>query len=45
MKVLGGAYGPEPHNGLLYCYEGINITGGRVVNPHQTQLNDALMES
>ncbi len=37
--------GPELHNGLLKCYEGTNITGERVVNPHRTQLNDALKES
>ncbi len=37
--------GPEPHNGLLYCYEGTNITGGKVVNHYRTQLNDALIES
>ncbi len=36
---------PESHNGLLYCYEGTNITGERAVNPHQTQLIDALIES
>jgi hypothetical protein len=35
--------GPEPHNGLLYCYEGTNITGERVVNRDETQLNDALI--
>ncbi len=29
----------------MYCYEGTNITGERVVNPHRTQLNDALNES
>ncbi len=34
---------PEPHNGLLYCYEGTNITGKKVVNPAKTQLNDALI--
>ena len=27
------------------CYEGTNITGERVVNRSQTQLNDALIES
>ncbi len=37
--------GPEPHSGLLYCYEGTNITGERVVNHPRTQLNDALIES
>ncbi len=37
--------GPELHNGLLYCYEGTNITGERVVNRYRTQLNDALIES
>ncbi len=37
--------GPEPHNGLLYCYEGTNITGEKVVNPYRTQLIDALIES
>jgi len=26
MRVLGGLYGPEPHKGLLNCYEGTNIT-------------------
>jgi hypothetical protein len=35
--------GPEPHNGLLYCYEATNITGEKVVNPHKTQLIDALI--
>ena len=35
--------GPEPHNGLLYCYEGTNITGEMVVNDYKTQLNDALI--
>jgi hypothetical protein len=43
MRVLGGPYGPEPHNVLLYFYEGTNITGEKVVNPHKTQLNDALI--
>ncbi len=37
--------GPEPRNGLLYCYEGTNITEERTVNPHRTQLIDALKES
>ncbi len=37
--------GPELHNGLLYCYEGTNITGERVVKDAKTQLNDALIES
>jgi hypothetical protein len=36
--------GPEPHNGLLYCYEGTNITGEKVVNIPRTQLIDALNE-
>ncbi len=36
--------GPEPQNGLLYCYEGTNITAERAVNPHKTQLIDALIE-
>ncbi len=45
MRVLGEPYGPEPHNGLLYGYEGTNITGERAVNPPRTQLNDALIES
>jgi len=36
--------GLEPHNGLLYCYEGINITGKKVVNHPRTKLNDALIE-
>ncbi len=35
--------GPELHNGILYCYEGTNITGERVVNDPKTQLNDALI--
>jgi hypothetical protein len=30
---------------FLYCYKGTNITGERAVNPHKTQLNDALIES
>ena len=37
--------GPALHNSVLYCYEGTNITGERVVNRSQTQLNDALIES
>jgi len=37
--------GPEPHNGLLYCYEGTNITEENVVNHYRTQLIDALIES
>ncbi len=45
MRVLGRPDGPEPHNGLLYGYEGTNITGERVVNPHRTQLIDALIAS
>ncbi len=45
MRVLGGAYGPEPQNGLLYCYEGTNITGEKAVNHPRTQLIDALIES
>ena len=36
--------GPEPHNGLLYCYEGTNITEENVVNHYRTQLIDALIE-
>jgi len=28
--------GPEPHNGLLYGYEGTDITGEKFVNPHKT---------
>ncbi len=39
------AIGPEPQNGLLYCYEGTNITGKKVVNPPRMKLNDALIES
>ncbi len=35
--------GPEPHNGLLYCYEGTNITGKKAVKDAKTQLNDALI--
>ena len=35
--------GPEPHNGLLYCYEATNITGEKVVNRYKTYLNDALI--
>jgi hypothetical protein len=31
--------------GLLYCYEGTNIIGEKVVNHHRMQLNDALIES
>ncbi len=27
----------------MYCYKGTNITGERAVNPHKTQLNDALI--
>ncbi len=45
MRVLGRPYGPEPHNGLLYCYEGTNITMKSVVNHPRTQLNDALIVS
>ena len=45
MRVLGRPYGPEPHNGLLYCYEGTNITEEKVVNIPRTQLIDALIES
>ncbi len=45
MRVLGGTYGPEPQNGLLYCYEGTNITEEIAVNHRKTQLNDAIMES
>ena len=37
--------GPEPHNGLLYCYEGTNITGEKVVNHPRMKLNDTLIES
>ncbi len=37
--------GPELHNGLLYCYEGTNITEERAVNHLRTQLNDASIES
>jgi len=37
--------GPELHNGLLYYYEGTNITGEKVVNPANMQLNDALIDS
>jgi len=29
----------------MYCYEGTNITGEKVVNRFQTQLNDALIKS
>ncbi len=29
----------------MYCYKGTSITGERCVNPHKTQLNDALIES
>ncbi len=36
--------GSEPQNGLLYCYEGTNITGEKVVKDTETQLNDALIE-
>ncbi len=28
----------------MYCYKGTSITGERCVNPHKTQLNDALIE-
>jgi hypothetical protein len=45
MRVLGGTYGPEPQNGLLYCYEGTNITGEKAVKGAKTQLIDALKES
>ncbi len=45
MRVLGVAYGPQPHNGLLYYYEGTNITGERAVKSAKTQLIDALKES
>ena len=31
--------------GLIFCYEGISITEGKVVNPANTQLNDALIAS
>jgi len=37
--------GSKPHNGLLYCYEGTNITGEKVVKDANMQLNDALIES
>jgi len=43
MRVLGGAKGPEHHNGLLYCYEGTNITREKAVKGDRTQLNDALI--
>ncbi len=45
MRVLGRPDGPEPHKGLLYCYEGTNITEENVVNHPTTQLIDALKES
>ncbi len=45
MRVLGEPYGPEPHNGLLYGYEGTNITEERAVKGAKTQLIDALIES
>ena len=35
--------GPEYHNGLLYCYEGTNITREKAVKGDRTQLNDALI--
>ncbi len=28
----------------MYCYKGTSITGERCVNPHRTQLIDALIE-
>ncbi len=37
--------GPEPQNGLLYCYEATNITGERVVNRSETQLKRRLIAS
>ncbi len=45
MRVLGRPDGPEPHNGLLYCYEDTNITEEKAVKDAKTQLNDALIES
>ncbi len=42
MRVLGEPYGPEPHNGLLYGYEGTNITWEKTVKGARTQLIDAL---
>ncbi len=38
-------YGPESHNGLLYCYEDTNITGEKAVKDAKTQLIDALIET
>ena len=43
MRVLDGPDGPEPHNGLLYSYEGTNITGKKVVNHPRMKLNDAFI--
>ena len=37
--------GPEPHNGLLNCYEGTNITEEKGVKVGRTLLIDALIES
>lgn len=45
MRVPEGPDGPEPHNGLLNRYKGTNVTGERVVNRSEMQLNDALIES
>ncbi len=45
MRVLGRPDGPEPHKGLLYCYEGTNITREKTVKVAKTQLIDALKES
>jgi len=36
---------PEPHKGLLYCYEGTNITEEKVVKKAKMQFIDALIES
>jgi hypothetical protein len=35
----------QPRVDCWLGYEGTNITGEKVVNPDQTQLNDALIES
>ncbi len=37
--------GPEPQNGLLYCYEGTNIIREKAVKDAKMQLNDALIAS
>ncbi len=44
LRDIQGIDGPKPHKGLLNRYEGINITGEKVVNYYRAQLIDALIE-